>query len=143
MHRRSLLLSAAALAAPAAWAQADKPPLRILVGFPPGSTPDIAARILAESDPEDAMDIRLGNGFDVHAFMPGDHVWLVSRSQPEPAADGVAQTWIQADLSERGAGVAHGSGLVAAECLGAIFEQHDSMLVCHPLQQLPFRRMAA
>ena len=35
-----------------------------------------AARILAESDPEDAMDIRLGNGFDVHAFMPGDHVWL-------------------------------------------------------------------
>ncbi len=23
-----------------------------------------------------AMDIRLGNGFDVHAFGPGDHVWL-------------------------------------------------------------------
>ena len=23
-----------------------------------------------------AMDIRLGNGFDVHAFCPGDHVWL-------------------------------------------------------------------
>ena len=22
------------------------------------------------------MDIRLGNGFDVHAFCPGDHVWL-------------------------------------------------------------------
>lgn len=22
------------------------------------------------------MDIRLGNGFDVHAFAPGDHVWL-------------------------------------------------------------------
>lgn len=22
------------------------------------------------------MDIRLGNGFDVHAFTPGDHVWL-------------------------------------------------------------------
>lgn len=22
------------------------------------------------------MDIRLGNGFDVHAFGPGDHVWL-------------------------------------------------------------------
>ena len=23
-----------------------------------------------------AMDIRLGNGYDVHAFGPGDHVWL-------------------------------------------------------------------
>ncbi|RJE85390.1 bifunctional 2-C-methyl-D-erythritol 4-phosphate cytidylyltransferase/2-C-methyl-D-erythritol 2,4-cyclodiphosphate synthase [Paracoccus onubensis] len=23
-----------------------------------------------------AMDIRMGNGFDVHAFEPGDHVWL-------------------------------------------------------------------
>lgn len=22
------------------------------------------------------MDIRTGNGFDVHAFGPGDHVWL-------------------------------------------------------------------
>ena len=22
------------------------------------------------------MDIRLGNGFDVHAFCPGDHLWL-------------------------------------------------------------------
>ena len=25
---------------------------------------------------ETAMDIRTGNGFDVHAFGPGDHVWL-------------------------------------------------------------------
>jgi 2-C-methyl-D-erythritol 4-phosphate cytidylyltransferase/2-C-methyl-D-erythritol 2,4-cyclodiphosphate synthase len=25
---------------------------------------------------EGNMDIRLGNGFDVHAFTPGDHVWL-------------------------------------------------------------------
>lgn len=30
-----------------------------------------AERILGE-----AMDIRLGNGFDVHAFTAGDHVWL-------------------------------------------------------------------
>lgn len=30
-----------------------------------------AERILGE-----AMDIRLGNGFDVHAFTEGDHVWL-------------------------------------------------------------------
>lgn len=31
-----------------------------------------AARILKGRD----MDIRLGNGFDVHAFTEGDHVWL-------------------------------------------------------------------
>lgn len=40
-----------------------------------------AARLLAARDSparqEDrSMDIRLGNGFDVHAFGPGDHVWL-------------------------------------------------------------------
>ncbi len=45
-----------------------------------------AARILAESDPEDAMDIRLGNGFDVHAFMPGDHVWLCGVKIPHDKA---------------------------------------------------------
>lgn len=37
-----------------------------------------AERILAQRNQKDrsAMDIRLGNGFDVHAFCPGDHVWL-------------------------------------------------------------------
>lgn len=30
----------------------------------------------AERILEVAMDIRLGNGYDVHAFGPGDHVWL-------------------------------------------------------------------
>ncbi|SNX73723.1 2-C-methyl-D-erythritol 2,4-cyclodiphosphate synthase [Cereibacter ovatus] len=38
-----------------------------------------AARSLKDrllNDKETAMDIRTGNGFDVHAFGPGDHVWL-------------------------------------------------------------------
>ncbi|MDO5622326.1 MAG: bifunctional 2-C-methyl-D-erythritol 4-phosphate cytidylyltransferase/2-C-methyl-D-erythritol 2,4-cyclodiphosphate synthase [Paracoccus sp. (in: a-proteobacteria)] len=38
---------------------------------------DRAARIL-----EGAMDIRLGNGFDVHAFGPGDHVVLCGIQVP-------------------------------------------------------------
>ena len=51
MQRRSLLLSAAALAAPAVWAQSDRAPLRILVGFPPGGSADVIARLLAERLP--------------------------------------------------------------------------------------------
>ncbi|RUS60382.1 bifunctional 2-C-methyl-D-erythritol 4-phosphate cytidylyltransferase/2-C-methyl-D-erythritol 2,4-cyclodiphosphate synthase [Pseudorhodobacter sp. E13] len=38
---------------------------------------DQAAQILTMRAQRDkAMDIRLGNGFDVHAFCAGDHVWL-------------------------------------------------------------------
>jgi 2-C-methyl-D-erythritol 4-phosphate cytidylyltransferase/2-C-methyl-D-erythritol 2,4-cyclodiphosphate synthase len=32
-----------------------------------------------------AMDIRTGNGFDVHAFGPGDHVWLCGVQVPHGA----------------------------------------------------------
>lgn len=34
----------------------------------------------------DAMDIRLGNGFDVHAFTTGDHVWLCGVKIPHDKA---------------------------------------------------------
>ena len=51
MKRRFLLMSAAALAAPAVWAQSDRPALRILVGFPPGGSADVIARLLAERLP--------------------------------------------------------------------------------------------
>lgn len=38
-----------------------------------------AERILAK---ENGMDIRTGNGFDVHKFGPGDHVWLCGVKVP-------------------------------------------------------------
>ena len=45
------LTALATLTAPAAWAQADRPALRILVGFPPGGSADTIARLLAERLP--------------------------------------------------------------------------------------------
>ena len=47
----SALSALAMLASPGAQAQADKPPLRILVGFPPGGSADVIARLLAERLP--------------------------------------------------------------------------------------------
>ncbi|MEN9630244.1 MAG: hypothetical protein RJA10_3472, partial [Pseudomonadota bacterium] len=49
MHRRHLVLAGlcASLAAAAVQAQADRPALRILVGFPPGGSADTIARLLA------------------------------------------------------------------------------------------------
>jgi tripartite-type tricarboxylate transporter receptor subunit TctC len=52
MDRRSLLAAVPwALAALTAKAQSSKPPLRILVGFPPGGSADTIARLLAERLP--------------------------------------------------------------------------------------------
>ncbi|MGB8812379.1 MAG: bifunctional 2-C-methyl-D-erythritol 4-phosphate cytidylyltransferase/2-C-methyl-D-erythritol 2,4-cyclodiphosphate synthase [Paracoccaceae bacterium] len=47
-----------------------------------------AERIMAERTLKERhrMDIRLGNGFDVHAFTPGDHVWLCGVKIPHTAA---------------------------------------------------------
>lgn len=54
MQRRSFsvaALSALAAISPAARAQSDRPPLRILVGFPPGGSADTIARLLSERLP--------------------------------------------------------------------------------------------
>lgn len=42
-----------------------------------------AERLLAERS---TMDIRLGNGYDVHAFTEGDHVWLCGVKVPHTKA---------------------------------------------------------
>jgi len=55
MERRSFVsATAASLLAPLAMAQ-DKPPVRVLVGFPPGGSADVVARLLA-----DKMRVGLG-----------------------------------------------------------------------------------
>ncbi|GAB1380301.1 bifunctional 2-C-methyl-D-erythritol 4-phosphate cytidylyltransferase/2-C-methyl-D-erythritol 2,4-cyclodiphosphate synthase [Pararhodobacter aggregans] len=63
------------------------------VAIPPGSERNLkltypedftrAEQMLAERS---AMDIRLGNGFDVHAFTEGDHVWLCGVKVPHTKA---------------------------------------------------------
>jgi tripartite-type tricarboxylate transporter receptor subunit TctC len=50
--RRSLMLAGAALALPAALrAQGDKPPIRVLIGFPPGGATDAIARTIVDRLP--------------------------------------------------------------------------------------------
>ena len=38
------------------------------------------------------MDLRLGNGFDVHAFCDGDGVWLCGVKLPHPQFEGQTKT---------------------------------------------------
>jgi tripartite-type tricarboxylate transporter receptor subunit TctC len=51
MQRRSFTLAALATLPSITLAQADRPPLRILVGFPPGGSADTIARLLSERLP--------------------------------------------------------------------------------------------
>ncbi|MTD99115.1 bifunctional 2-C-methyl-D-erythritol 4-phosphate cytidylyltransferase/2-C-methyl-D-erythritol 2,4-cyclodiphosphate synthase [Paracoccus sp. YIM 132242] len=64
---------------------ADDVELALAAGIPVAITPGSADNLKitfpadfarAERILGTAMDIRLGNGYDVHAFGPGDHVWL-------------------------------------------------------------------
>jgi tripartite-type tricarboxylate transporter receptor subunit TctC len=55
MQRRSLALAAVSILIPLRAFAQDKPPIRILVGFPPGGSADIVARLLA-----DKMRVTLG-----------------------------------------------------------------------------------
>jgi tripartite-type tricarboxylate transporter receptor subunit TctC len=55
MKRRSFALATLSVLAPLSTLAQDKPPIRILVGFPPGGSADIVARLLA-----DKMRVSLG-----------------------------------------------------------------------------------
>ncbi|CAA9415010.1 MAG: BUG/TctC family periplasmic protein [uncultured Ramlibacter sp.] len=66
MRSRTFLLSSLLLSALVAWPAAsalaqDKPPLKILVGFPPGGSADVIARLVAEAIREDFGTIVVEN----------------------------------------------------------------------------------
>lgn len=60
LTRRTLSMALLAWAAVAAQAQ-DKPPLRILVGFPPGGSADVIARLVADGLREDFSTVVVDN----------------------------------------------------------------------------------
>ncbi len=76
--RRSLLLATPALlAAPAVWGQArfDDRPIRILVGFPPGGTTDVAARLMAAKMQESlGTPVVVENRAGAHGNIASEHV---------------------------------------------------------------------
>ena len=51
-RRRALLLAAGAAALPSAgFAQGDRPPIKVLIGFPPGGATDAIARVVIDKLP--------------------------------------------------------------------------------------------
>ena len=61
LERRSFLASAALPLLPAALQAQDKPPLRIVVGFPPGGSADGLARLVAEAIKDDFGSVMVDN----------------------------------------------------------------------------------
>ena len=64
MHRRSLALAALALAGSvlaSGVAAQDKPPLKILVGFPPGGSADVLARLVGDALRDDFSQVVVEN----------------------------------------------------------------------------------
>jgi len=61
MRRRKLALALAVLATALTAHAQDKPPLKILVGFPPGGSADIIARLVADALREDFSPIIVEN----------------------------------------------------------------------------------
>lgn len=60
LHAAALTLAAASVALPAAHAQ-DKPPLKILVGFPPGGSADVIARLIGDAIKDDFASVVVDN----------------------------------------------------------------------------------
>ena len=77
------MAACALLAAPAAQAQADQPPLRILVGFAPGGSADTIARLLPERLPA-----RLGGQSVVVDNKPGAAGRIAVEALKNAAPDG-------------------------------------------------------
>ena len=87
MKRRDLfaasVVSLATCAAPQVWAQADRPPVRILVGFPPGGSAEVIARLLSER-----MREALGGQTVVVDNKPGAAGRIAIEQLKNAAADG-------------------------------------------------------